>query len=195
MASIGAFKATPSVQTRQVRLHDDGDDDLEDPILSYLVAITCLLISFNTEFAANSIQGLLTHAGLSKTFIGLIIVPMLGVDPLCIAMARKDKLDLSLALTLERCVQTALLVVPFVVLLGWWMGIAEMNMEFDTFPVLTIFSSVLIVAYLIADGKSTWYSLNPSRLWMTRFADSNRLTGVLLIKVYLLIALSAYYIK
>lgn len=140
----------------------DGFSDGEpDATLSYATSITMLvvstaLIALNTEFATRTIEGLLTEAGLSETFVGLIIMPLLSIDPMCISVAKLDNVDLSISLTLERCMQTALMVVPLIVLLAWWMGISEMNMQFDTFPILALFASIIIVTYVVQEGKSNW---------------------------------------
>jgi Ca2+:H+ antiporter len=99
---------------------------------------------------------LLTEAGLSTSFIGLVIMPIVGIDGLAITTAMKDKMDLSLALTLGRCMQLALMVIPLIVLLGWMMGIDEMTMQFDTFPVLVLFASTVVVTFVIQDGRSNW---------------------------------------
>ena len=65
-------------------------------------------------------------------------------------------MQLSASLTLERCMQTALLVVPFLVLVAWAMGVEEMTLELDGFSFATTFASIIIVAYVIQDGKSNW---------------------------------------
>jgi hypothetical protein len=42
------------------------------------------------------------------------------------------------------------------VIIGWGMGNDDMNLSFDLFQVATMFVAVLLVNYLIADGKSHW---------------------------------------
>lgn len=68
------------------------------------------------------------------------------------------------------------MVVPLVVLLAWCMRIDTMTLEFDSFPITALFASIIIVTYVVQEGKSNW------------------LTGALLIKVYIIIALAAFYI-
>ena len=53
--------------------------------------------------------------------------------------------------------QIALLVVPFIVVLGWILGNDNMNLDFDGFQIAVLFVAVLLVNYLIADGKSHWF--------------------------------------
>ena len=85
-------------------------------------------------------------------------------------VAIKDKMDLSIAVAVGSSMQIALLVIPLIVILGWALGIDEMNLYFDGFQVMILFVSVLLVNYLIQDGKS------------------NYLEGNLLLALYLIIA-------
>ena len=52
--------------------------------------------------------------------------------------------------------QISLLVVPFIVVLGWILNIDAMNLDFDGFQIAVLFVTVLLVNYLIQDGKSHW---------------------------------------
>lgn len=61
------------------------------------------------------------------------------------------------------------------VLLGWITGHSDMNLSFDGYQVAVLFVSVLLVNYLIGDGKSHW------------------LEGVLLQCLYVIIAVTAWY--
>lgn len=51
------------------------------------------------------------------------------------------------------------------------------TLNFDSFEIILLFVSVLLVNYLIGDGKSHW------------------LEGVLLMMMYLIIALAAWYVS
>ncbi|KAL1592246.1 hypothetical protein SLS60_011323 [Paraconiothyrium brasiliense] len=115
-------------------------------------------------------QGLLQH-DISQSFLGLIILPLLEADPMAIEVAKQDAMDLSVTLTLGRSMQTAFLIVPLTVLLAWCMGIDGMTLEFQGFSIAALCASVIIVTY------------------------SNWLTGALLIKVFIIIALAAVYIE
>ena len=120
------------------------------------IVISTVLIAFNTQFATESINGLLNQAGLTPTFVGLIILPLLSNDPTTLVDAYKDKMDLSLELTIGKCMQTALMVVPLVVIIGWGMGVEDMTLQFNGFEVASLFASILIVNHIVQDGQSTW---------------------------------------
>lgn len=120
------------------------------------IAICATLLGFNIEFATNSIQGLTQEAGLSQGFVGMIILPFLSNDYTSIFVALKDKMDMSLTLTLERCMQTALMVVPLTILIAWGMRIDNMTLEFDAFSTAALFASIILVTYVMLEGKSNW---------------------------------------
>jgi len=172
IAQIGAGTVAASGRSvNQEQLVRDSnaeveDDEIDEPQLSLPTAIATLtvstaLIGFNTSFATDSIQGVLQHAGLSKTFLGLVILPILSVDPTSIFVAMQDKMDMSISLTLERCMQTCLMVVPLVVLLAWCMRIDTMTLEFDSFSITALFASIIIVTYVVQEGKSNWWVVKP----------------------------------
>ena len=69
-------------------------------------------------------------------------------------------MDLAIAVAVGSSMQIALLVIPLIVILGWALGIDEMNLYFDGFQVMILFVSVLLVNYLIQDGKSNYLEGN-----------------------------------
>ena len=78
-----------------------------------------VLIGFNLEFATSSIQSMVRQAGsLTQTFVSFVVLPLLSNDPTSIVNAVKDKMDLCVALTLERCMQTVLMVVPIIIIIA-----------------------------------------------------------------------------
>ena len=160
---------------------DKDEDEIEEPTLSFPVAILTLIIStvlvaFNAEFATGSVQTMISSTHLSQTFVGFVIFPLLSNDPESIVLAIKDKLYLSISLTLDKCMQVALLIVPLLVMIAWAMGEQEMSLDFEGFPVAITFAAVIVVAYVVQEGKSNW------------------LMGALLVKIYVIVALATYFI-
>ena len=123
-----------------------------------LVAVCCLLIStmflgFNTAFATSSLDGLIESTGLTETFIGIVLLPLLGVDFTLFSLAIEDKMDSFVSLTVGKCLQTALLVIPILILLGWIINV-PMGLNFDAFEVVALFASVMYINSMIQEGKS-----------------------------------------
>lgn len=165
--------------------HPDNDDEeeFETPQLSIIgalvtLAISTTLVAFCSEFMVSSIDGLTATGGVSTTFVGLILLPIVGnaaEHATAVTVAIKDKMDLSIGVAVGSSMQIALLVFPLIVILGWILGKDCMTLYFDTFQIATLFVSVLLVNYLIQDGKSHW------------------LEGVLLMASYIIIALAAWF--
>ena len=80
------------------------------------------LVVNNVRFLVNSLNGLTTFTKLSKGWVSLILLPIVGnVADHVITVGhtlRKD-LDLSISLAFGASVQMALFVIPFLVLFAW----------------------------------------------------------------------------
>lgn len=90
-----------------------------------------------------------------------------------VTFAMKNKMNLSVGIAVSSSLQIGLLVTPALVIAGWIIG-QPMTLFFDDFETVILFSSVLIVNYLIQDGRSNW------------------LEGVLLLSSYAIVALAFY---
>ena len=157
----GTRAATTGAETDCENLVHDDEEELEVPQLSRVTAIVTIVISttllaFHTNFAANCIQGIMEQHQLSESFMGITILPLLSNDINSITCGIKDKMDLSLSLTLHRSMQTALLVVPLIVLIAWGMNLDRMTLDFDGFSVTATFASIIIVTYVVQEGRSNW---------------------------------------
>lgn len=156
----GVVQAASKIGAAALFAEDERDEE-DTPKLSPWIAVGAIivatvLIAFNTQFATESINGLLDQAGLSSTFVGLVILPLLNNDPTMLKTAYKDKSDLSIALTIGKCMQTTLMVIPLIIIIAWPMGVEEMTLSFDSFEIVSLFASILIVNYIIQEGKSNW---------------------------------------
>ncbi|KAL9109539.1 MAG: hypothetical protein Q9227_005875 [Pyrenula ochraceoflavens] len=162
----------------------DQDDDQEEPQLTLWVAIFTLaastvLVALCAEYMVDNIDAI-THCGggISKTFVGLILLPIVGnaaEHATSVTVAVKDKMDLAIGVAVGSSMQIALLVLPLIVVIGWIMGKNDMTLDFDGYYLSVFFVAVLLVNYLIQDGKSHW------------------LEGVLLQTLYIIIAVGAWF--
>ncbi|EPZ31149.1 Calcium/proton exchanger CAX domain-containing protein [Rozella allomycis CSF55] len=156
----------------QLRTHvhlyaDDEGDEEEEPILSVpyaisLLVIVTILVSVCAEFLVGSIEVVSSSWGLSETFIGLILLPIVGnaaEHVTAVTVAMKNKMNLAIGVAIGSSMQIALFVTPFLVIVGWFMG-QNLTLFFHTFETSVMFISVLIVNYLIQDGTSNWLEGN-----------------------------------
>jgi Ca2+:H+ antiporter len=143
---------------------ENGDDEEADgQILSPVAAsialvLVTVLVSVCAEYLVNSIDSIVESAHISKTFVGLILIPIVGnaaEHVTAVVVAYKGKMDLAINVAIGSSMQIALFVTPFLVILGWIMG-QPMTLHFQGFETIIFFISVLIVNYLIQDGKSNY---------------------------------------
>lgn len=138
--------------------NEDGEAEEKEPeILSPWAAAVALvlvtvMVAICAEYLVDSIDSIVETAHISKTFIGLILLPIVGnaaEHVTAVVVAYKDKMDLAIGVAIGSSMQIALLVTPFLVILGWIIG-QDMTLHFETFETVVFFLSVLITNYLIA---------------------------------------------
>ncbi|KAK2018069.1 calcium/proton exchanger [Colletotrichum eremochloae] len=144
--------------------YDEEEDEEEGPQLHFFVAVGTLtlatvLIAFCAEAMVSSIDYVTKQGGISEEFVGLILLPIVGnaaEHATAVTVAIKDKMDLAIGVAVGSSMQVALFLIPMLVVIGWGMGNDDMTLSFDQFQVAVLFVAVLLVNYLISDGKSHW---------------------------------------
>ena len=141
---------------------DEGeDDDVMETSLPFAIAtllIVTVAVCFCSEFLVGSIEGLAESWQLSTSFIGFILLPLVGnaaEHVSAITFALKNKMSLSISIAIGSSMQLALFVAPLLVILGWIFD-REMNLAFTVFEVSILVVSVFVVNSLIMDGRSNW---------------------------------------
>jgi len=125
--------------------------------LVLLIVIT-VLVAITAEFLVDSIDGITSTGHISKEFVGLILLPIVGNAAeyaTAVTVSVKDKLPLSIGIVVGSSIQIALLVIPLIVTLGWILG-KPLTLLFDPFETIVLFLAVLAVNYVEQDGKSNW---------------------------------------
>jgi len=123
-----------------------------------VLIVTTIAVAVCAEYLVDSIDALVQRVHISKTFVGLILLPIVGnaaEHVTAVVVAVKDKMDLALGVALGSSMQIALLVTPFLVILGWIID-EDMTLHFETFETVVFFVSVLVVTYVVQDGRSNW---------------------------------------
>lgn len=160
LASMGRVAAQVQRGVAPDAIVLNEEEELHDPSLALSVTVMTIIVStaliaLNTQYATDSLQGL-SEKHVSLSFIGMIILPIISLDLAAITNAIHGNMDISISLTLERCMQSALMVIPLTVLLAWCMGIDDMTLEFDTFSTLALFIAMIILGYVVQEGRSNW---------------------------------------
>ncbi|KIW01888.1 calcium/proton exchanger, variant 3 [Verruconis gallopava] len=173
--------ATAGQKIQQGAYHEPEEDE-EEPQLTMIGALIALcaataLIGVCAEFLVDSINEVTCKYHVSQYFVGLILLPIVGnaaEHATAVTVAVKDKMDLAIGVAVGSSMQIALLVLPLMVILGWIIG-ADMTLVFDDFQIVVLFMAIVLVNYLIGDGKSHW------------------LEGVLLMALYIIIAVASWF--
>ncbi|KAI3545258.1 vacuolar calcium ion transporter [Colletotrichum abscissum] len=119
--------------------------------------ISSALMSMSTEFLVGTIDDI-THQGhLSESFIGLIILPVIGNVAeyvTVVTMASKEKLDLAIAVAAGSAIQIALCAAPITILAGWIMH-RDAAFDFSLFEAAALLgAAALSTRLLLSDGRS-----------------------------------------
>ncbi len=101
------------------------------------------------------------HAlGMSPAFIGIILLAILGgaaESGAAIAMARRDKMDLSVGIAMGSSIQIALFVTPVLVLASRFVAPERLTLSFNRVEIGALFFGVLIGITLAGDGRANWF--------------------------------------
>ncbi|KAJ7687898.1 Sodium/calcium exchanger protein-domain-containing protein, partial [Mycena olivaceomarginata] len=143
--------------------HEEEHEDTEEPQLGFwmtvgLLAVVTVFIGVTAEWLVDSIGGLVEGGGITKEFVGVILLPIVGnaaEHVTAVTVSVKDKLTLSLGVAVGSSIQIALFVIPFIMILGWILG-KPLTMLFDPFESVAVFLAVMTVNYVVQDGKSNW---------------------------------------
>ena len=115
---------------------------------------------------------------MKKFFVGIIIVPLVGnvaEHLVAVQVAIKDRMELSLAISVGSSLQIALFVAPLLVFISLLMG-NPMDLVFNQFEIIALAGAALVAAFVSLDGESVW------------------LEGAMLLVVYVIFAIGFFFL-
>ncbi|KAK6362307.1 hypothetical protein TWF730_006003 [Orbilia blumenaviensis] len=139
-----------------------------------IVGLVC--VSFCAYFLVREIPGIVEEHDISELFMGLILVPLIEKTSehlTALNQAWDNQIDLAIYHCLGSTIQTALLVTPLIVMVGWAMDL-DMDLNFQLFVALSLLFAILVVGNFMRDGKTHW------------------LKGIFLLMVYYVLAVAAF---
>ncbi|RTE69121.1 hypothetical protein BHE90_016500 [Fusarium euwallaceae] len=154
-------------------------EEPEEPSLGIIGAVavliaTTIMVAICADYLVGSINSLAETSGLSRAFIGLILIPIVrnaAEHVTAVVVAIRDKMDLAMSIAVGSSIQISLLDTPFLVIVSWALG-SDMSFHFETFQTVVFLVSVIVVTCTVQDGKS------------------NYLEGAMLLGLYAIIALA-----
>jgi Ca2+:H+ antiporter len=144
-----------------------------------VLLVATLLVAVESELLVGALEPAIADLGLSKFFVGLILVPIIGnaaEHSSAVLFALKDRVDVTLEIAIGSSVQVALFVAPALVFISLIVR-HPMDFIFSPFEVAAVGVSTLIVAIVIRDGRSNW------------------LEGAQLLGAYVIMAISFFFVR
>jgi Ca2+:H+ antiporter len=143
-----------------------------------VLIIATVFIVWMSEILVGAVEPVVTQLGISEFFMGIILIPLVGnvaEHIVAVQVAIKNRMELSLAISLGSSLQIALFVAPILVFAGLLMG-NPLTLIFNQFELVSLIGAVLIAALIALDGESNW------------------LEGAQLLVVYIIIAMAFFFL-
>ncbi len=143
-----------------------------------MLAGATVFVALMSEFLVGALEETVEEVGLSKLFVGLIIVPLVGnaaEHSSAILLAAKDKMDVSIEIAIGSSTQIALFIAPLLVFISLAVG-HPMDFIFSGIEIAAVAFSSAILGFIVLDGRSNWFE------------------GAQLIAAYIIMAVSFYFL-
>jgi Ca2+:H+ antiporter len=137
------------------------------------------LVALESEILVGALEPAMEDLGLSRLFVGLILIPIIGnaaEHSSAIRFALQDKVDITLEIAIGSSTQIALFVAPALVFISLAVD-HPMDFVFSTFEVAAVALSTALVFMISSDGRSNWL-------------EGAQLTGA-----YVIMAISFFFVE
>jgi Ca2+:H+ antiporter len=156
-----------------------GGPSWTPPVAIGVLAGAAVLLAVLSEILVGAIDPFVEQFGLTTFFVGVIVIPTIGnlaEHLVAVQLALKNRMDFAMAVSIGSSLQVALFVAPVLVFVGLLIG-QPMDLVFAPLEVAAVGTAAFITAYIALDG------------------ESNPLEGALLLGVYLILAVSFFYLR
>lgn len=142
-----------------------------------VLAVAGVSSAFVSEWFVAALEPATKAMGISQAFSGLVVVAIAGnaIENLVgIQLMVKNKPDYAVSVVLNSSLQIALVLVPVLVLLSFFVGAAPMTLVLNPLLVASLLIAVIVQAFVVYDGESIWlegvallglYALLVSAFW------------------------------
>ena len=176
LSILFSFRISGSATRQDAGDHHESGWSIRTALL-VLTAAT-IAIAFLSEVLVGAVEPVVTELGITEFFLGIILIPLVGnvaEHVVAIQVALKNKMELSLAISLGSSLQIALFVAPLLVFISLLFN-NPLTLTFNNFELIALFAAVLISAFIAQDGESNW------------------LEGAQLLAVYLIIGIAFFFL-
>jgi len=172
-----AFRLTPEPDLAQ-EIHEEHHGGWPVRKAVVLLLASTVLIAWLSEVLVGAVEHTIAAWGISEFFIGIIVVPLVGnvaEHTVAVQTALKNKMELSMAVSMGSSMQIALFVAPVLVFVSLLFA-HPLTLVFNQFELVALLGSVLIGIVTSLDGESNW------------------LEGAQLLAVYVILALAFFFL-
>ena len=163
--------------------HTEGEEDGSEPWsvrrAVIMLGVAGVAVGLMSEILVSSISEASKNIGLSPFFVGVIVVAIIGNAAehwVAIYFAARNKMHLSVNISIGSSAQIALFAAPVLVLLSFVVGDFPMALVFNGFELSAVLLAVMIAIHVANDGESNWFE------------------GVQLLAVYVVLAIVFFFV-
>jgi Ca2+:H+ antiporter len=176
LSIVFSFRIT-SNQEELAEAHEHEPTWSRNRSIGVLLAATLAIVVLS-EVLVGAVEPVVEELGVSEFFLGIILIPLVGnvaEHIVAVQVALKNKMELSLSISIGSSLQIALFVTPVLVFVSLLLG-NPLQLTFDQFEIVAMIGAALIAALIALDGRSNW------------------LEGAQLLGVYVIIALAFFFL-
>jgi len=143
-----------------------------------MLVLATVFIAWLSEVLVGAVEPVLEHLGWTEFFLGIVIIPIVGnvaEHLVAVQVAAKDRMNMSLQISVGSSLQIALFVAPVLVFVSLLMG-NPLTLVFDQFELIALAAAALIAALVALDGESNW------------------MEGAQLLVVYIILAMAFFFL-
>jgi Ca2+:H+ antiporter len=120
--------------------------------------LAAIVVGVESEFLVGSLDPTVQALGLSKVFVGLVLVAIIGnaaEHASAVFFALRNKMDVALEISFGSATQIALFVAPLLVFISLVLG-RPMDFVFSGLEVIAVALATISVSAIVLDGRSNW---------------------------------------
>lgn len=125
-----------------------------------VLTLATLGIVLMSETLVGAVEGFAEQFEFSEFFVGIIFVPIIGnvaEHLVAVQVAIKNKMDLSMTISIGSSLQIALFVAPVLVFISLLFGPAsELLLVFNPYELISLAFATFIAVSIAQDGESNW---------------------------------------
>lgn len=124
-----------------------------------LLAVAGLGAAFVSDWFVDALTPAMDAVNISDAFAGLVIVAIAGnavENVIGVQLAARGNSEYAFSVVLNSPIQIGLVLAPVLVIVSQVFGLASLTLVFSPMLVVALLLAVILIAFIAADGESTW---------------------------------------